>query len=157
SRALPSPGARPSQRFKRASASPNRRAATTSSIAAHSRPVEPPPGLDSRHPTTPATATTIDKPVHSIGRRLRARVVPVAALETGRGWAMGRVAGWRIGTRATRDDPVDLTAVYARVARANHSIGRGLKYRTEFHMGNMAFRFRTRAWLRAHGCSQERV
>ena len=31
----------------------------------------------------------------------------------------------------------------------------GLKYRTEFHMGNMAFLFRTRAWLRAHGCTQE--
>jgi hypothetical protein len=31
----------------------------------------------------------------------------------------------------------------------------GLKYRTEFHMGNMSFLFRTRAWLRAHGCQQE--
>jgi hypothetical protein len=31
----------------------------------------------------------------------------------------------------------------------------GLKYRTEFHMGNMAFLFRTHAWLRAHGCTQE--
>ena len=31
----------------------------------------------------------------------------------------------------------------------------GLKYRTEFHMGNTAFLFRARAWLRAHGCTQE--
>jgi hypothetical protein len=31
----------------------------------------------------------------------------------------------------------------------------GLKYRTEFHMGNMAFLFRTRSWLGAHGCTQE--
>ena len=31
----------------------------------------------------------------------------------------------------------------------------GLKYRTEFHMGNMAFLFRDRAWLRRHGCTQE--
>jgi Eco57I restriction-modification methylase len=31
----------------------------------------------------------------------------------------------------------------------------GLKYRTEFHMGNMAFLFRSRDWLRRHGCSQE--
>jgi len=31
----------------------------------------------------------------------------------------------------------------------------GLKYRTEFHMGNMAFLFRDREWLRRHGCTQE--
>ena len=31
----------------------------------------------------------------------------------------------------------------------------GLKYRTEFHMTDMAFLFRDRAWLRRHGCTQE--
>jgi hypothetical protein len=31
----------------------------------------------------------------------------------------------------------------------------GLKYRCEFHMGNMVFLFRTRDWLRKHGCTQE--
>ncbi len=31
----------------------------------------------------------------------------------------------------------------------------GLKYRCEFHMGNMVYLFRTREWLRRHGCTQE--
>jgi hypothetical protein len=31
----------------------------------------------------------------------------------------------------------------------------GLKYRCEFHMGNMVYLFRTREWLRKHGCVQE--
>ena len=31
----------------------------------------------------------------------------------------------------------------------------GLKYRTEFHMGNMAFLFRDCSGLRRHGCTQE--
>ena len=31
----------------------------------------------------------------------------------------------------------------------------GLKYRCEFHMGNMVYLFRTRDWLRQHGCTQE--
>jgi len=31
----------------------------------------------------------------------------------------------------------------------------GLKYRREFDMGNSTFLFRTRAWLGAHGCTQE--
>lgn len=31
----------------------------------------------------------------------------------------------------------------------------GLKYFAEFHMGNMAFLFRKRAWLRTHGCIPE--
>jgi hypothetical protein len=31
----------------------------------------------------------------------------------------------------------------------------GLKYRCEFHMGNMVYLFRTREWLRKHGCAQE--
>jgi len=31
----------------------------------------------------------------------------------------------------------------------------GLKYRREFDMGNSTFLFRTRVWLRAHGCIQE--
>ena len=31
----------------------------------------------------------------------------------------------------------------------------GLKYRCEFHMGNMVYLFRTRNWLRQHGCTQE--
>lgn len=31
----------------------------------------------------------------------------------------------------------------------------GLKYRCEFHMGNMVHLFRAREWLRQHGCTQE--
>ena len=31
----------------------------------------------------------------------------------------------------------------------------GLKYRTEFHMKGRSFLFRTRKWLRSHGCIQE--
>ena len=33
----------------------------------------------------------------------------------------------------------------------------GLKYRTEFHMGNMAFLFRTRAWLRPTAAPRNRA
>ena len=33
--------------------------------------------------------------------------------------------------------------------------GLGLEYRCEFHMGNKVYLFRTRDWLRQHGCTQE--